>query len=393
MSDEQTQAEALARWLEAGPDELPDPDMDAQVIESVVALRPEMAPPASLDIADLLARPEVEAMLAAGAEAPRLARWLSGEGRARALDRDVAETVHSLSPHLAPAPRVDIDQILSRVQSGPLAAPADVVLLRPRWRAWWGMGGGALLAAAAVAAIFLTTALPRRSETVPFAAAPSEVEPLVMPSEPVEAGAPALEAPSATPEPEDSSVRARPAVTLRAEKQAAASETKDDASGRFTFDSLGTGGAASGGGLGTLSVGGGSGFGAGSGGREQVVRSVERDAEEEARPAPPASVAEIAAPPVAAAPASEDAFKSLADSAEDLAAQVVPPATSGMRAAERACRAYLRSGEVSQAIAVAERGLALAPEAPRTLWLAYADALEAAGRTVDAQAARERAGR
>lgn len=53
MSIEQ-QAEQLAQWLAANPGTPPPEDVDPEVIEAVYSLRPELAPPANVDLDDIL---------------------------------------------------------------------------------------------------------------------------------------------------------------------------------------------------------------------------------------------------------------------------------------------------------------------------------------------------
>ena len=53
MSIEQ-QAEQLAEWLEANPGTPPPADIDPEVIEAVYSLRPELAPPARVDLDEIL---------------------------------------------------------------------------------------------------------------------------------------------------------------------------------------------------------------------------------------------------------------------------------------------------------------------------------------------------
>lgn len=59
-------------------------------------------------------------------QASVLARWLSGPPGTPPppeLDREVVESVYALRPELAPDPVVDLDEILGSVRAGPLAAP------------------------------------------------------------------------------------------------------------------------------------------------------------------------------------------------------------------------------------------------------------------------------
>ena len=71
--------------------------------------------------------------------------WLEthpGEPPPEGLDPEVVETVYVLRPDLAPAPRIGIDDILARVESGPFAprsAPEKTSQMSPIWI--WGGGG------------------------------------------------------------------------------------------------------------------------------------------------------------------------------------------------------------------------------------------------------------
>ncbi|MCB9762386.1 MAG: hypothetical protein H6739_21495 [Alphaproteobacteria bacterium] len=112
-------------------------------------------------------------------QASQLARWLSdqpGSEPPADLDAEVVEAVYALRPDLAPAPRVSIDDILAGVTAGPFAPagantpapplpepPAEVVDLaaarRRRSRGIWG-GLGTLAAAALV----LMVVMPAKEE-------------------------------------------------------------------------------------------------------------------------------------------------------------------------------------------------------------------------------------
>lgn len=141
-------------------------------------------------------------------QATVLARWLSeppGTLPPPELDADVVESMYALRPELAPAPDVDLDEILASVSAGPLARPGavgvsapegggEVVAFPTAGRAapapsatggsWWrwatlAAGGtsslGLLVAAAAVLLFVALPQLPRSTEPAPAAAeAPSE---------------------------------------------------------------------------------------------------------------------------------------------------------------------------------------------------------------------------
>lgn len=227
---EQRQAEALARWLSQGgeaPDEVGD-----DVVQAVLALRPDLAPPPSLSIDDVLDCLTAGPLAPDTASATRLAGWLdSGEFPDEAEDPEL-EAVFALRPELAPAPRVSIDDILGAVREGPLAErpvgapeptlpasigelPEPVVVANTvprehrRLPPWFLPGAGVLL----MAALALLVVLPVKD------AAPR----LAAPTTPIMASAPAEEAardpsdletvPEAAPRPTspDSSAAASPA--------------------------------------------------------------------------------------------------------------------------------------------------------------------------------------
>ncbi len=90
-------------------------------------------------------------------QARALAEWLDspvGTPVPTDVDPEVLETVFSLRPDLAPAPRVEVDDILAMVTTGPLAVeviPEPANNPRPsRWLAW----GGTSMLLVAVAALF-----------------------------------------------------------------------------------------------------------------------------------------------------------------------------------------------------------------------------------------------
>jgi hypothetical protein len=128
MSTETHQAELLARWLSESPDGgvRPEPPrgLDADVVDAVSALRPDRAPAPRLDIDDILFEvadgPLAEAVDPAAVGA--LGALLDEGDLFDALDPDVLDAVSVLRPDRAPAPRVSIDDILAEVKTGPLAA-------------------------------------------------------------------------------------------------------------------------------------------------------------------------------------------------------------------------------------------------------------------------------
>jgi hypothetical protein len=124
-------------------------------------------------------------------QAGRLAAWLDGGDRSGAppdLDMDVIEAVLALRPELAAPPALDIDELMLGVTSGPFApaqpeaAPtAEVIALAPRrspW-AWLAAGGGVatggvLLAAALALVIVLPRTLtPSSTDELQFTEVPA----------------------------------------------------------------------------------------------------------------------------------------------------------------------------------------------------------------------------
>lgn len=103
-------------------------------------------------------------------QAEMLARWLDGQANIpEDLDSDVVEAVLALRPELAPEPALTAEDILADVGAGPLALPERSAPSQPlppagaeaedetepanrpsRWLAWMGAGLGTVAAAAAV---------------------------------------------------------------------------------------------------------------------------------------------------------------------------------------------------------------------------------------------------
>lgn len=130
-------------------------------------------------------------------QALALSRWLAGDlsEAPDTLDADVVEIVYALRPDLAPAPRISVDDILAAVTAGPLAtldspasmpanasvAPSQPVQKgsnRPWMLAILGAGGmTALAAAAALLITALTFTATRSSEpSMEVVARPSAVQ-------------------------------------------------------------------------------------------------------------------------------------------------------------------------------------------------------------------------
>ncbi len=129
---ENLQAEQLARWL-AGPlTGDADAGLDADVVEAVIALRPERAAPSRVTLDDILSELEVGPLAVAPsaeerAEAAELAALLDGDG---AIDpaSPALEALVALRPELAAPPRVALDDILGDITTGPFAAPMAQVI-------------------------------------------------------------------------------------------------------------------------------------------------------------------------------------------------------------------------------------------------------------------------
>lgn len=207
--DEARAAELLARWLD-GPQSPDAADavwaevregLEPEVVEAVVALRPELAPAPQVDLESLLDGLDDGPLQPVSAEeaaaAAALADWLDqpeGDIPEDGLEDDVLEALHALRPDRAPAPQLDLDAVLGSVGTGPLASggpsplhaaptiqdgselaaePAPVVDLAaaraarmPRWM----LPGAGLIAMAATALLFV---LPTADEAMQ-GAAPAE---------------------------------------------------------------------------------------------------------------------------------------------------------------------------------------------------------------------------
>jgi hypothetical protein len=152
-------ADALARWLDCEPGTEPPSALDPEVVEGILALRPDLAPPLRLTLEDVLATvtegPFADpAALADAAE--QLHQWLAahpGQAPPASIDPAIVEAAYALRPDLAPAPRLTIDDVLAEVSTGPLAEPAadapislDAARKGKRWWAWSGLGVVAMAA-------------------------------------------------------------------------------------------------------------------------------------------------------------------------------------------------------------------------------------------------------
>lgn len=106
--------------------------------------------------------------------ADALRAWLAAPGQtpSEAIDSDVLEAVILLRPDLAPPPRVTVDEILAGLPTpAPVLPPAEVIAMPRRAMRWvGGMGGvGVLLAAAATVLVVARPLLGTAPSTVPEA--------------------------------------------------------------------------------------------------------------------------------------------------------------------------------------------------------------------------------
>ena len=119
-------AEALAQWLST-PAGGPIPDsLEPEVVEAIIALRPERAPPHTITIEAVLAA-ITDGPLMDPAVADALQRWLAagpGTDPPPVLPVGVVETTYALRPEMAPSLGVSIDDVLAGVTKGPLASEA-----------------------------------------------------------------------------------------------------------------------------------------------------------------------------------------------------------------------------------------------------------------------------
>ena len=195
MSDNH-QADLLARWLsEAGRGEVPDA-LDEDVQETIFALRPDLAPAPRVDIDDIFDAIE-DGPFAVGSQ---LAGWLDG-GDDEGVDEDLREAMFALRPDLAPAPRVNMDDIFGAVTQGPFAQPAieaaPVVSLaaarqarEQKRRSWWALPGIGAIAAAAAALLMVNPAIMNLPEPNRDLAMERSVMPAAPAAAPMAASAP-----------------------------------------------------------------------------------------------------------------------------------------------------------------------------------------------------------
>lgn len=123
---ERRQAEVLARWLDGAVDGIPE-ELDEDVVEAVIALRPELAPPPALTPEDILAEVREGPLAVPDLEA------ITAETRS-----DGARQGGGVTPEVAPLP-----------------TPAN----NRRWVGWAIPLAGGLAAVAAAALLFVGTTL------------------------------------------------------------------------------------------------------------------------------------------------------------------------------------------------------------------------------------------
>jgi hypothetical protein len=150
---ETNQAEILAQWLQATPGTAPPEDLDMEVLGSVYALAPDRAPPHRVQLNDVLGS------------------LLSGP----VADPDVAAAAIALDPRRAGEHRVDIEQILESVTEGPFAQAesgtvVDLAAARKSRKRWIGVGAFA----AAAAALFVVLPISDRATETPHNSAAVE---------------------------------------------------------------------------------------------------------------------------------------------------------------------------------------------------------------------------
>jgi len=130
---ESIEAAALANWLES-PEQGQIPEgIPADVAEAIVALRPELAPPFSAEIEDILAT-LTDGPLVDPVVAKALRTWLAAGPGAEpppTLPVGVVEAAYALRPELAPSLGLNIDDILDAVEHGPLSAQPEPSLRTP----------------------------------------------------------------------------------------------------------------------------------------------------------------------------------------------------------------------------------------------------------------------
>jgi hypothetical protein len=124
---EQEQASLLAQWLDQSRSE---EGIDVEVQEAVLTLRPDLAPAPQLTIDDILDEVSEGPFLDGGPreDIDALLHYLEkrpGEAPPDDVDPEVLEAVIALRPDLAPKPTVDLAEILEGVSQGPLSSSKD----------------------------------------------------------------------------------------------------------------------------------------------------------------------------------------------------------------------------------------------------------------------------
>ena len=128
------EAQLLAHWLEGDPgSSAPTPGaLDAAVVETVYALRPDRAPAHRVTLDDILdavdegpfGRTETtQDREQSTALAHFLDRQATGESHP---EPESTEAVYALCPDRAPAHRVTLDDIFDAVDEGPFAQPTTL---------------------------------------------------------------------------------------------------------------------------------------------------------------------------------------------------------------------------------------------------------------------------
>jgi tetratricopeptide (TPR) repeat protein len=171
---EAQEAKKLAEWIGGEPGKTIPSVIDEGVVECIIALRPEFALPARIQIDEILAS-LTEGPLVDPGIATALQSWIEAEPGTPPppiLPIGIVEATYALRPELAPAPRVSIDDILQSVTTGPLASsptpaiagvdPVISLVDERTKRRWWA---GPTVGALAVAAIVLVFVQPIAHKT------------------------------------------------------------------------------------------------------------------------------------------------------------------------------------------------------------------------------------
>jgi hypothetical protein len=163
---ENLQAEALAAWLADEPGTPAPAEVDAEVLETIFALRPEYAPPHGVTIKHILSS-LTDGPLLDPAVAEALQEWLAspaGTPPPPVLPIGVVEATYVLRPERAPALRVGIDDILGELREGPLAESQVIDLGSERVKRRWWANPTMAIAAVAATALFLVGPLSNKAD-------------------------------------------------------------------------------------------------------------------------------------------------------------------------------------------------------------------------------------